>query len=242
MTFYLPHAALCALALASAPVFAQGPTTLEASHFSIGNSWAYESDVITSDANGVTRISLTDAAKTLKTATTFSENGDGYSGNFSVTLRPGYRMTGFSVSGTMFGGLGAITEPGGLPGNGNTKNTMRMDLGAYTPATGSVSDMRVDYSMIDGKLPFVLASTPLSLTGEVSLSMWNMVTVTSWPYNLPGYPDGPPGQLVYTLASMQVLNPTLTIYTSAVPEPETYAMLLAGMAVIGLARRRRRAA
>ncbi|NHZ36359.1 PEP-CTERM sorting domain-containing protein [Massilia sp. CCM 8692] len=151
-------------------------------------------------------------------------------------------MTGFSVSGTMFGGLGAITEPGGLPGNGNTKNTMRMDLGAYTPATGSVSDMRVDYSMIDGKLPFVLASTPLSLTGEVSLSMWNMVTVTSWPYNLPGYPDGPPGQLVYTLASMQVLNPTLTIYTSAVPEPETYAMLLAGMAVIGLARRRRRAA
>lgn len=239
MTFYLPHAALFALALASAPVHAQGPITIDASHFSMENGWAYQSDVIASDANGVTRISLTDAAKTLNVSSNFGDNGDGYSGNFDVTLRPGYRMTGFSVSGTIFGELGEITEPGGLPANGQTENAMRMDLGAYTPATGSVASMQVKYSMIDGKLPFVLASAPLSLTGRVSLSMWNLLTVSSWPYYLPGHPDGGMGMEIRTLASIQVLNPTLTIYTSAVPEPETWAMLLAGMAVIGLARRRR---
>lgn len=239
MTSYLPHAALFALALASAPVHAQGPTTLEASHFSIDSRWAYETDVIASDANGVTRISMTDAAKTLRTATTSNENGDGYSGMFSITLRPGYRMTGFSMSGIMFGGLGEIPEPGGLPGDGNTENAMRMDLEAYTPEGGGVASLHARYSMVDGKLPFVLASEPLAVTGTFNLSTWNMVTVNSYPYHLPGHPDGPPGRLVYPLATMQVLNPTLTIYTSAVPEPETYGMLLAGMAVIGLARRRR---
>ncbi|NHZ89418.1 PEP-CTERM sorting domain-containing protein [Massilia sp. CCM 8733] len=151
-------------------------------------------------------------------------------------------MTGFSVSGTAFGDLGAITEPGGQPADGHTENAMEVDLIAYTPATGTVASTHVKYDMLHGKIPFVLASTPLSLTGEVSLSMWNMVTVSAWPYYLPGHPDGGMGAQINPLATMQFLNPTLTIYTSAVPEPETYAMLLAGLAVIGLARRRRRPA
>ncbi|WP_229505635.1 PEP-CTERM sorting domain-containing protein [Massilia genomosp. 1] len=242
MNFYLPHAALFALALASAPVHAEGPTTLEASHFSIDSRWAYNTDVIASDANGVTRISMTDAADMAKTSTTLGENGNGYNGMYTITLRPGYRMTGFSVSGTMFGGLGEITTPGGLPGEGTTKNAMKLQFEAYRPEGGTVSAMHADYSMVDGKLPFVLASEPLSVTGTINLSTWTMVNVNSYPYYLPGHPDGPPGREVYPLATMQVLKPTLTIYTSAVPEPETYGMLLAGMAVIGLARRRRRAA
>ncbi|MDQ1815278.1 PEP-CTERM sorting domain-containing protein [Massilia sp. CCM 9210] len=242
MTSLLPRAALFAFALAAAPAFANGPITIDAATFSMENEWAYKADVITSDANGVTTIALTDAAMTLKTATTHYENGDGYNGWFGITLRPGYRMTGFSLSGTVLGELGPIRTPGGKPGDGFTTNSAKIDLYASSSATGWSSKQTMQHSMVDGSIPFVLASGPLSLTGRVGLSMWSPVNVTSTPYYPPGPPDGSSGPQVLTLSSMQILNPTLTIYTSAVPEPETYGMLLAGVAVIGLVRRRRRLA
>ncbi|MDM5178762.1 PEP-CTERM sorting domain-containing protein [Massilia sp. DJPM01] len=206
------------------------------------NDWTSTSDVITSDANGVTKIALIDAASTLKTATTHYDNGDAYNGWFSITLRPGYRMTGFSLSGTVLGELGPVTTPGGKPGDGFTTNSTKIDLSASARDSAWSMKQTMQHSMVDGAIPFVMNSGPLSLTGLVYVGMWSPVYVPSRPYSPPGVPDGNMGQEVYTLASMQILNPTLTIYTSAVPEPETYGMLLAGVAVIGLVRRRRRLA
>jgi hypothetical protein len=242
MTFTLPHAVLFALALGAAPAFAQGPKQIEASNFSMLNDWAYEADTITSDANGVTRIRLNDAASELASTSNFYEGGNAYQGWFGLTLREGYRMTGFSLSGTLVGDLGVPVIPGGQPGNGVTENGIKFTLGASNAASGTSSNLMLQRTMIQGALPFVLASEALSMTGQVNMGLWSPLRVYSSPYYLGGHPDGGMGQEIRPLVSLRVLNPTLTIYTSAVPEPSTYGMLLAGVAVIGLVRRRRRAA
>lgn len=55
-------------------------------------------------------------------------------------------------------------------------------------------------------------------------------------------PDGmsPTEHRVYSYAQIAFKDPTLTIYTALVPvpEPETWAMLLAGIALVGVAKRR----
>lgn len=234
----LPRVAFVALAFAATSTFAQGPKQIEASSFTMQNDWAYEADTISSDANGVTRIRLNDAAGDLTSASNFYENGNAYQGWFGVTLREGYRMTGFSLSGTLVGDLGGAATPGQQPGPGVSDNGIKFNLSASNAASATSSRLFQQHTMINGSLPFVLASDALSMTGEVSMYLWSPLRVYSAPYRLPGHPDGPPGTEIYPLISLKVLNPTLTIYTSAVPEPSTWGMLLAGVAVIGLVRRR----
>jgi len=56
-----------------------------------------------------------------------------------------------------------------------------------------------------------------------------------------GNPTGEPGRIAWTINSNALRSGDLLSITAAVPEPETYAMLLAGLGLIGAAARRRKA-
>ena len=102
--------------------------------------------------------------------------------------------------------------------------------------------------------PSVSVSSPSFYNGH-----YYSFETTAFPTTLPGALLAKPGTLSYTAADgitfqldswlgdgsgngyIQLLPSMLNITVSAVPEPGTYAMLLAGLALVGFAAKRRRA-
>ncbi|ATQ78548.1 hypothetical protein CR152_31555 [Massilia violaceinigra] len=226
-----------ALALASVST-AHATARIDTAAFSIVNQWGDSPDVLLSNGNGVTRIGLTSAADSLDAFTSRYQEGNFYAGLFEVTVHAGYRVTGFSFSGTFAGVLDVAPNPNGTPGNGFAFNSGNIEFSAGSRPHGvfyGEHTQRVD--MLDGALPFTMSSGQLSLTTDFNLSLQGLILVSAYPTVTSQYPSG-----IDSFASLRVVNPVFTIYTMAVPEPETYGMLLAGIAVIGLVRRRRRPA
>jgi hypothetical protein len=225
---------VAALALTCVAAAAQTPARIDTAAFSMVNQWGDSADVLLSDAHGVTRIGLASAASSLFAYTSRYQEGNFYAGLFEVTVHKGYRVTGFSFSGTFEGVLDVPPKPNGTPGNGFAYNSGNIEFSAGSRPYGifyGAHTQRVD--MLDGAIPFTMASGQLALTTDFNLSLQGLILVSAYPTITPQYPSG-----IDSFASLRVVNPVFTIYTTAVPEPAGYAMLLAGIAIIGLARRR----
>jgi hypothetical protein len=230
--------AMSVFVFASAIAAAQAPAHIDTAAFSIANPWSQGADVLLSNTNGVARIGLSSAAGSLSAFTSRYQEGNFYAGLFEVTVNPGYRVTGFSFSGTFEGTLEVAPNPDGSAGNGFAFNSGNIEFSAGSRPYGifyGEHTQRVD--MLDGVLPFVMSSGQLSLTTDFNLSLQGLILVSAYPS---GAPQVPPG--IDSYASLRLANPVFTIYTAVVPEPETYAMLLAGIAVIGLIGRGRQRA
>lgn len=228
---------MAALAFSTAAAAAQTPSRIETAAFSMVNQWGDAADALLSDANGVTRIGLTSAASSLGAYTSRYQEGNFYAGLFEVTVHAGYRVTGFAFSGTFEGVLEVPPNPNGSPGNGFAYNTGNIEFSAGSRPYGifyGEHTQRVD--MLDGAMPFTMSSGLLSLTTDFNLSLQGLILVSAYPTVTPQHPAG-----IDSFASLRVANPVFTIYTSAVPEPAGCAMLLAGVALVGLLRPRRRA-
>jgi hypothetical protein len=87
--------------------------------------------------------------------------------------------------------------------------------------------------MLNGSDAFVFASGPLSVSSSLAMSINASMTLFATPAIGSGGSQD-------SWASLSVQNPTITIYSSMVPEPETYGMLALGLAVIGLTGRTRK--
>ena len=226
-----------ALALSCAGASAQIPARIDTAAFSMVNQWGDSADMLLSDSDGVARIGLVAAAGNLFAATSRYQEGSFYGGLFEVTVHSGYRVTGLSFSGAFDGTLTVPTNPDGTPGNGFAYNSGYIEFSAGSRPYGALYDehtRRID--MIDGVIPLTMSSGPLSLTTDFNLSLQGMVLVSAYPSVTPQDPSG-----IDAFASLRLVNPVFTIYTMAVPEARVWGMLLAGMALIGLARRRRAA-
>lgn len=225
---------VAALALTSVAAAAHTPARIDTAAFSIVNPWSASAEVLLSDADGVTRIGLASAASDLSAATSSYQQGSFYGGLFEVTVHAGYRVTGFAFSGIFEGVLEVPPNPDGSPGDGVAYNSGYVEFSAGSRPYGvlySEHAQRID--MLDGAVPFSMASGPLALSSDFNLSLQGLIMVSAYPTVTPEHPEG-----IDSFASMRLANPMFTIYTTAVPEPASYAMLLAGMAVLETRRRR----
>jgi hypothetical protein len=234
MNFKLQMSAV-ALAFASTTAMA-APAVIEAQGFTFSNADASVADVLVSDTGGAATISLSDFASSM-TARTSDADGNAYSGDLSFAVRSGYKITGYAFSATFAGALDAAVPPGGLAGAGSATNRGSVSLFASGANNWSGTGNR-QVKLLNGNDSFVFSAANLALQGVVNVSLNGSMTVFAMPANWTT-PDGV-RHTQASWASLALLNPTLTVYTTAVPEPETYAMLAVGLAVIGLTRRTRR--
>lgn len=210
-----------------------------------GNSQAQKVTLL-SDAGGVTTLGMTSLASSLSMDTqgTSMSNGDLYTGVFDISVRNGYRVTGFSFAATLVGVLQVAEAPAGasIIQPGNASNSGSMEALALTGPHGQrIAGESFRQESLDGTQDILLQGVGLSLTDPFTMFISGMSYVNAQlgQYRVNG-PDYSYDGSLPAYASYRLVNPTLTIFTSPVPEPGTYAMLLAGLALCGAAGLRRR--
>lgn len=149
---------------------------------------------------------------------------------YGITVKDGYRITGITVTGTFHGSL----DPAEWTMPGDANNHLRFGLHAgVLPFSTSESD-------VDGQQAFMLGTGAVALDGEFGLwldgssessaaSVWYYDEMYNEEYWLGSQ----------ATAGMRDL--TMTVTVAAVPEPGTYAMLVAGLGLLGAVARRRNA-
>jgi hypothetical protein len=243
--------AVLAALLAFAPLQARAAAHIETTAFSFDSASPGRADALIADANGAATFSLLGARDMLKyDAENPSGNGPYdhlYQGVFQLNVRAGYKITGYSLMGTFSG----EHRVGQLP-TGSNQNIMPLNWGAAYAAAGVA--IRADLPATGGVVPplsqravnlrgtqdFTLDSGPLDHAGPLSLyvegSAFAERSHAEWWYLDDGYRGWDP-----SYAKIELSRPLLlTVYTQAVPEPHTYALTLAGLALIGGVLRRRR--
>lgn len=166
---------------------------------------------------------------------TFQQAVSDYATGYQVTARDGYRISLITLNLTLGGQLQQAQSPLDPPGQvlNATQNSMQL--------TNAGSVVQSDGRRIDN----------LNGTEQVQLAFWDLAWAQSVGLELQsqvwmGAQGIPPNGLlpgIPSFASMNVTDAVLTIYTApvaAVPEPGTYTMLLAGLALVGVAARRRK--
>lgn len=207
-----------------------------------GNTQAQKVAVL-SDAGGITKLGMTSLGTSLSmdTAGQSTSNGDLYTGVFDISVRDGYRVTGFSFAATLVGVLQVSEAPPGTTSSvqpGNAMNSGSMEVSALTEPNGlRIAGESFSQQSLDGTQNIMLQGMGLSLTDPFTLFISGMSYVSAQlgEYRVNGHDVSLPAY-----ASYRIVNPTLTIFTSPVPEPGTYAMLLAGLGLCGVAGLRRR--
>lgn len=227
---------MAALALSAVSAGAQTPVRIDTPAFSMVNQWGDAPDTLLDDASGVTRIALNTVAASLATSTAHDQAGNFYGGLFEVSVHPGYRVTGFSLSGVFQGALNVPAYPDGTPGDGQAYNAGYLEFSAGSRPYGLFyGEYTQHVDMLHGAIPVAMASGAINLTSDFNLSLQGVVLVAAYPSVTPQYPDG-----IDSFASLRLVNPMLTIYTMAVPEAQVWAMLLGGLAVVGSAALRKK--
>lgn len=207
-----------------------------------------------SDSNNVAKFDLTNIATINYSATEKYDwsGGDMKFDFFSVSARDGYRVTSVEYSGVISGELlPAPDYPDSWPYSywgGTATNVSQTTFSAYEPDANPPNYVQkiLTFKDLNGTVPFSLKNSTqlLPQAFKISLEAYAWVSVT------PGGGEWFPGQgdegyyswMTPSTSTLRILNPVLTLTyapLSAVPEPSTYAMLLAGLALCGIVRRRR---
>ena len=157
--------------------------------------------------------------------------------SFDFDVRDGYRVTSMTLTGTITGVLKVGVPPaGGTLGEAN--NAFSMNLGfsqggqSVSMEQHAVKDLNGDRQFqLDANLPFEGDFT-MNINSEASL--FALSGVSFW------YDGHHPGISTYykSYASLNWHDAVLTVQVSAVPEPSTWGMLLAGIGLLGVAARR----
>ncbi|ATQ78125.1 hypothetical protein CR152_29150 [Massilia violaceinigra] len=242
------HIAVTAIAFAAlfAPQLAHADTVhIETSGLTFDTFQSPYAETLVSDVNGAATFSLVNAAHFMGNPNMLNYHTV-HGSVFQLSARAGHKVTGYSVTGGFWGELhvGQSPDGSGFPGSAETRSGAwayahdvvggdNFALGEHTTSNlQGHSDFRFDSGPLNKTQPFYLTFEGY-IEGYAAPAIWyGNEPGQMWPYR------------DYSRADVRLKGPLLlTVYTQAVPEPHTYAMTLAGLALLaGVARRRKRAA
>jgi len=143
---------------------------------------------------------------------------------FTITANPGFALDSFSLTEEgdyfFFGDTAGVDVSGQLRVKPLTSGSST--LTANVADTSFVANAALDFQTHDWQTGAFISTSPMSV-GQVSIQ--NILAAYA------------AGDLAYSFIEKK--NVELTIGVSAVPEPETYALMLAGVGMVGFAARRR---
>lgn len=144
-----------------------------------------------------------------------------------LDIDAGYRVTRLALTGIAFGELAPGQLPDFPPGIVNNEANVFLTVG--TAATWSTS-----YTGFQAENVLDLPTSPLDLAGTADVSISGMLMAQAW-----GVEGG--GAFAESMASASLRDLVLHVEVAPVPEPHAGLMLAAGLGVIGVLARRRRA-
>lgn len=239
---------LTALALVL-PLAAQATQTVQTSTLTFSNlsheaNWtSLPQDVgltILSDTAGATTITTPSWGNVLN-LTYGSSGGIGEDYWLAMKLAPkaGYVITGFSFSATVSGVLEANSvPPPDVPPEAFTPGVAKNEAGIYLPDGAGGTTGKLLHDVTDAQ-QYAFERHDLSIDHATDFLFQTRVYATTQ-YAHWETPTG--GGKWGSYAEVHLNDPRLTIYTALapVPEPESWAMLLGGLALVGVAARRRK--
>jgi len=222
------------------------PIHIESAALVLDNLPSYTEDRISVLANNadVLQLSLTEMLNRNSSGGTgwsafddqgvFQQTVNGFATGYQLAARQGYHISLITLDLTFSGQLQQAQSPLDPPGQAlnYTQDSMQLlNAGSVVQSDGR----RIDN--LNGTQQVQLTFWDLAWAQTVSLELQSQVWMGAQgiPPNgiLPGIPS---------FASMNMTDAVLTIHTaiSPAPEPSTYAMLLAGLGLVGVAARRRK--
>lgn len=168
----------------------------------------------------------------------------------SPWLSPGYNLGALSIGDT------SVAGSFGLPAGGGAVDT---DVLTWSIAPGMQLDaIQIDYTVLSGDngngsylaiaagatVGTGMATASGNLSDALVPSSGDLLTAWTTPYAFGSSLTAPLGAGAYTLWASEtgaLVGYTLTFQVTAVPEPQTWAMLLSGLGLSGWAARRRHA-
>lgn len=202
---------------------------------------------VLSDTAGATTV--TTDGLTASPALEWEEWGSHGSYTLSLNLAPkaGYRITGVSMSSLVEGDVFIPDPPGGGHGYYEGYNPFASTSGGIYIKHKGWEDDTQGVGAEDVRTPSLLsfAIHDLAIVDAQTFDFAASILINSrdsiyhWVDPETGYEFD---EWVYPYARMSLTNTTVTIYTELlpVPEPATWAMLLAGVGMVGFTHRRRR--
>ncbi|AXA91455.1 PEP-CTERM sorting domain-containing protein [Massilia sp. YMA4] len=160
----------------------------------------------------------------------------------SFNVAQGYRVKSFTLSGTLTGSLSPASVPA---------DTLPRDFGANgvarTHSSWSLATSNGGDSITAARQDNLLGTQAFSMTyeseatGAFTLFLSNDITMSLWSAYRAVEANGLQSYEYFpSEASLDTANVVLTIQLAPVPEPDTYAMVLGGLALIACVARRRR--
>ncbi len=223
---------------------------IETSSLTFDTSWSREAETLVSDVKGAATFSLVNVVSALRYPGQFNYFND-YEGVFRLSARDGYKVTGYTLTGGLFGSVyvGRSPDGSGRPGGADTSAAFMSR--AQDAVTGeTLAQHGWSSANLQGNVDFSYYSGVLNRTGAFNLSVdgyaYGQASPAVWTTFEPEV--GPVNHYDFSRAEVGLKDPLLlTVYTEAlavaVPEPHTFALTLTGLALLaGVVRRRRRPA
>lgn len=141
---------------------------------------------------------------------------------YDITVREGYRITGITVTGTFHGALAGTAE-----------NDIALAFLAWPPGIEPTWSTSARATGLDGVHNWSITTGPMALNGTVLLGFLGSASTyaaSTW--------QADSGTWLGSSAQIDARDLVLTIDVAPVPEPQTWLMLLAGIAVAGMWRTR----
>jgi hypothetical protein len=242
------------MALGSSTAHADSTITTDAFGITMDGVGLTSGMQLLSNTGGTARIDLDLSGGELWSPITVSSAGIWYdrhwlphSTNFDIDLHDGYRITSIALSGTIFGSLDpGVPPPAQYPSSsaiGEATNEFSITLRQYQYPAPSLTLASQVYDSIQGDRAVLVASDQVFYDDlTLNLSTEFEVTASSGAYFGYGGPDSDPYAAEYPSTAMfGVRNLMLTIQVAPVPEPSTWAMLVAGAGLLAFTARRRKA-
>ncbi|MCE3602844.1 PEP-CTERM sorting domain-containing protein [Massilia sp. P8910] len=240
------HIAASAMTFAAllAPRFACADGVhIETSALVFDTGWSQRAETLVSDVNGAATFALVNAVDYLRFPNQFTYFND-YGGQFQLSARDGYKVTGYTLSGGFFGAIYVGHSPDGTGRPGAADTSAGAMSSAQDAVTGeTLAQHSWSASNLRGHGDFIFDSGALDRTGsfyvsfegyaygQASPAIWNSTD-----------PTDPRNDYDFSRAQVGLKDPLLlTVHTTAVPEPHTYALMLAGLALLAGVLRRKNA-